>query len=272
MPALLAEQERLMPLLERLLGLAALWADPPVLGGEAAGPGAPAGLRFARVAGGSAGAAMALPATAQPVPAMSAGVAAGGPGLSVLPVQQPAAAGLRTFGTGAGAEAARGFGAGPDQAGASASRPEAGFPSPPRVPLPPALPVASLGRLRERAGTRLADPARSGAVLAAAPGTAAMPFAALAAAAATPLDPGARPAGPSPPVGAVGVVEAAPLAATPPVTAAPPASRAAATPGGLAAWAAAGATDALGLPGDALEERLADILERAAAEAGINLP
>ncbi|MBR0674248.1 hypothetical protein GXW76_23955, partial [Roseomonas soli] len=146
---------------------------------------------------------------------------------------------------------------------------------------PRVMPVASLGRLRERGrgGAGGSGSARATAVPVTAPGS---PFAGLVANAAAGVvagDAGPPEAAPASTGGITlsGGTSFAGMAGAPAAWPASPSTpaRPTMTSGNVAAWAAAtGALtgDLAAPPGDALEERLADILERAAAEAGIALP
>lgn len=280
LPTLLAEQERLRPMLERLLALAALWVDPVVPGEGQAEPGGADALRFAD------------PRRAD------TGAAAAGTGASADPAASamPSAAFFRdkAFRPAVGHPAAAVGASAPTQSGNSpaADRPE--FPETPGVgashiesPASSVMPLARLGRLNARVAGRGATAKRTASLQAAvaSPAARSSPFAAISAGAAFSPGPPMMPAdaaGPGVTQGpAVMAVGAASSGAGPAMPSSPwptptgSAPRAAAMAGGIAAWTASGGNvfgDLATLPGDALEERLADILEHAATEAGIALP
>lgn len=257
---LLAEQDRVRPMLDRLLALAALWMDPDVRDdgpGEADGA---KGLRFAEP--GAARAAATAATAAEQAESMVGDAVRAGPVVPRLR-NAPAVSAAPTT----GARSADGMVA---AQGVAATL--------------PAMPVASLQRLRERTTARGVGVAAAAPAIAASFAARPSPFAALAANA--PGD--AVPIGDPRSAFAVEATHAATTpsawgAAAPMMTATPAsppdASRAAvsrAVPMGAATSAMTGAFSLGGAlaepPGDALEERLADILERAAAEAGIALP
>lgn len=285
LPALLAEQERLRPMLERLLTLAARWADPPAQGGAPAPDvGEPAEAALGRLRFSEA--------PIDPVAALGTPtvvVADGGPGggaadrpaAPATPATEPVLTSATRITDAVPLARARAVPAG------SPSSPEHSRPPPSRaVILPPtALPSVSLARLRDRVAGRpdVAERTIRHPVLVPAPRVAPASSGVLAAAslaAAALPDPAAPVAGGI----ATGHVGTADRATADPGTADRGIAAWAAATGGMAgsraglgnefgdAVAASAAGDPAGLPGDALEERLADLLERAAIEAGISLP
>lgn len=282
LPVLLAEQERLRPMLDRLLALAALWVDPMVPGEGLAEPGGANALRFADPrrtgAGDSAtGAVASNQATGPEVGATPSAASFVDEAFSAaLPYPTATMAG-HAEPQGGGSPAADRLTL-PEARDADASHSKS--------PASPAMPVASLERLRARVagGGTAAKPTAFLPTSVASPAARSSPFAAISTGAAFAPGPSMMSAdaayssvaqGPAVAVGAASSGAGAALPSSPWPTPTANLTRAAAMAGGIAAWTDRGGNtvgDLATLPGDALEERLADILERAAAEAGIALP
>jgi len=289
--ALLAEQDRLRPMLDRLLGLAALWAD-------RAAPEDRRAADVARVADDAAPVALARggPSASQGAgrPVHTGAGARHGTSGMIMPHNDlaPSADLPREISPAAHTVAAPSglehspppLPRGTEPATFDSRRDAAPLAAATFPAMNNAVPVARLPALRGRSAGRMPP--------APAPAAAAAPFAAVAAMAAPPdvqpsrpssvADSGVRregvpirPAAPQP-----GSPLRMGMAAAPAV--APFAGWAGQGSGaGLAAMAATGRTfgqntvvpaDPAMLPGDTLEEQLADLLERAAAEAGVALP
>jgi hypothetical protein len=283
LPALLAEQERLRPMLDRLLALAALWVDPVVPGEGPAEPGGANALRFADPGRTGTGAV----ATGTAASHQATGPEVGATPFATFFVDEAFSPAL-PYPAATVDRFAQALGGG---------SPAADRPTLPEAPdadashvksrASPAMPVASLGRLRARVAEGGAAAKRTASLppSVASPAAWSSPFASLSAGAAFAPGPSMMSADAAnssvaqgPAVMAVGAASSGAGAALPSSSWPTPTgslTRAAAMAGGIAAWTDRGGNtvgDLATLPGDALEERLADILERAAAEAGIALP